>query len=138
MLFLKKNYIYFVIIFLAFVGCKHSPTELLVVPAPKITSTNDTGACDTANVTYSITIKKVLSDNCLRCHGSTVYTTKGSGYNYDDYTAISTQANNGNLAKAINHAPGALPMPLDLPSSKISDCSIRKFMIWIAAGAPNN
>src|ERR1041384_6912046 len=107
------------------ISCKHKPSED-AVPAK-----TTTGGCDTANVTYSVTIKKVLGDNCLRCHGSTVYTTKGSGYNWDDYHALKAQADNGHLAKAINHLPGAVPMPLD-QTDKMSDCDIRKMMIWIA------
>jgi len=132
--FLNKKSIPIICIVMGFVTCKHSATEQ---PTPKMLTTIDTGNCDTSNVTYKITIKKVLSDNCLRCHGSNVYTTQGSGYNFDDYTTISAQANNGNLAKAINHSPGSIPMPLD-QTAKISDCSIRKFMIWINEGAPNN
>jgi hypothetical protein len=114
------------------VSCKHAPTV-----APAVVQAPSSSACDTGNVTYSITIHKDLSDNCLRCHGSSVYNFSGGGYNFDDYTVIAAQANNGNLAKAINHAPGVIAMPTD-QSAKISDCDIRKFMIWIAAGAPHN
>ncbi len=116
----------FLIVALAF-SCKH---EIPVAPA-------DTNKCDTAMVTYSISIKSVISANCQHCHGSTVYTTKGSGYNFDDYNVLKNEVDNGNLTKAINHLPGVVPMPLD-KTEKISECEIRKFMIWIDAGAPNN
>lgn len=115
-------------------ACKHDAMKSITVENPLPT---DSLSCDTANVTYSITIKKVLAENCLRCHGSSVYTTKGSGYNFDDYAVLKAEVDNGHVAKAINHKPGAVPMPLD-QSQKMSDCNIRKIMIWIGAGAPQN
>ncbi|MES2380688.1 MAG: hypothetical protein V4538_06590 [Bacteroidota bacterium] len=115
-------------------ACKHDAMKNVVIEKPL---PNDSLMCDTAMVTYSITIKNVLTENCSRCHGSSVYTTKGSGYNLEDYTVLKAEVDNGHVAKAINHSPGAVPMPLD-QTQKMSDCNIRKIMIWIANGAPQN
>lgn len=120
-----------VLVFSLLVACKHEADDLPMTNNPIASN------CDTNDVTYSITIKQTLSIHCLRCHGSAVYTTKGSGYNFDDYGVISAQASNGSLLKSIKHQPGTVPMPVD-QSAKIDDCSIRKFEIWIQAGAPNN
>ncbi|MES2655501.1 MAG: hypothetical protein V4620_07930 [Bacteroidota bacterium] len=115
-------------------ACKHDAMKNVVIEKPL---PNDSLMCDTAMVTYSITIKNVLAENCLRCHGGSVYTTKGSGYNLEDYTVLKAEVDNGHVAKAINHSPGAVPMPLG-QTQKMSDCNIRKIMIWIANGVPQN
>jgi uncharacterized membrane protein len=118
---------------LSIVACMHKAIDEVKPKAITVI----TSTCDTAEVKYSVQIKKVLQDNCLRCHGNAVYSTQGSGYNFDDFTVLQQEANNGHIAKAINHASGSIPMPID-KMAKISDCEIRQMMIWIDAGAPQN
>ncbi len=138
-----KNYLIILLFFVGLIAsCKHDPTEVpakakTIVVTPIDTTHHDSSSCDTVNIKYSVQIKKVLTNNCLRCHGSAVYTTKGSGYNYDDYTVLKSEVDNGDVLKAINHTSGSVPMPLD-QSAKISDCEIKIITMWVANGAPNN
>ncbi len=88
--------------------------------------------CDTAIVTYSGSVKPVLTAYCLGCH---------SGPNaplrvrLDNYTDVRSQVLNGKLLGSITHSPGFIPMP---PGNKLSDCNIAKIRKWIVTGSPNN
>jgi hypothetical protein len=89
--------------------------------------------CDTVDVKYSVQIKNLLGQHCMGCHrgpGSS------SGIDLEGYANVKAYVDNGLLYKAINHEPGGIPMPYNLP--KMADCKIRVFKIWIDAGAPNN
>lgn len=92
-----------------------------------------TNGCDTANVTYSRTIRDVLSLNCLGCHSGA---SAEKGIDLSQYAGVKTHATSGKLIGSIDHASGVVQMPQGLP--KLDDCTIRKFKVWVAAGAPNN
>ena len=85
--------------------------------------------CDTTNVTYSGTISKIFTNNCVGCHGISGNVT------LSNYTGVKN-AVNGKLWNAINHFPGAVAMPNS--TTKLSACNIRQIKIWINAGALNN
>jgi mono/diheme cytochrome c family protein len=89
--------------------------------------------CDTADVTYSLTVSPVLSANCTVCHatGSTL----GGGVVLDTYAGVKTYADNGKLVAAIKHE-SSYPMPKN--GNKLDDCSISKIDKWVRDGAPNN
>ncbi len=87
-------------------------------------------SCDTASVTYSASVQPVFNTNCVGCHNS------GSTVNLDGYSALSTYltTNATKLMDNINYT-GAQPMP---PSGKMNQCNIRKAILWIQSGYPNN
>jgi hypothetical protein len=92
------------------------------------------GSCDTTHVTYSTTIKSLLSNyGCLGCH---IGGNPPGGINLETYTNVKILVNNGRFYGAITHAPGFRPMPDG--AAKMNDCDISKIKVWIDSGAPNN
>ncbi len=93
----------------------------------------ESASCDTANVTYNVSIRPVVQNYCAGgCHAGSSPT---GIYNFSTYDGLKAKVNDGKLLGAIKHQPGYQPMP---QGSKLSDCDIRKFEKWIAAGALNN
>jgi mono/diheme cytochrome c family protein len=90
-------------------------------------------ACDTAAVTYSMSVVPVLSANCISCHGGS---TPSAAIRLDTYAGVKQQVDNGRLLGAINQAVSYSPMPKD--GTKLTNCNIAKIRIWVAAGSPNN
>jgi hypothetical protein len=83
--------------------------------------------CDTTNITYAGTVKKMIDESCIGCHSSgTVVLT--------NYTQISSQATA--ILGSIKHEGGYKAMPQG--AAKLSDCKINQFDIWITQGKPNN
>lgn len=91
--------------------------------------------CNTSNVTYSGTVKSIITQNCLTggCH-----TGPGtpSGYDLTTYAGVKVVVDNGHLLGAINHNSGFSPMPQN--ANKLSDCTISQITAWVGAGALNN
>jgi mono/diheme cytochrome c family protein len=92
--------------------------------------------CDTSSVTYSKTIKPVLTANCYSCHSTSNAPSFGSGIKLENYDDLMVQVNNGKLVGAITHSPGYPAMPQG--GAKLDDCPIEKIVTWINNGAPNN
>jgi mono/diheme cytochrome c family protein len=90
-------------------------------------------ACDTAAVTYSMSVVPVLSANCISCHGGS---TPSAAIRLDTYAGVKQQVDNGRLLGAINQAVSYSPMPKD--GTKLNNCNIAKIRIWVAGGSPNN
>ena len=90
-------------------------------------------ACDTANVTFSGTIKTIMTNKCVGCHSGNP---PQGGINYTAYSGVKAKVDDGRLWGAINHAAGFSPMPKG--GTKLSDCEIKQFKKWMDAGAPNN
>ncbi len=89
--------------------------------------------CDTVNVTYSGTIVPLIQQRCLGCHSGG---TPQGGINLGTWSGVNALAVDGRLGRSVTHDPAGIPMP---PSSPIMPtCEVRKFLIWIDAGAPNN
>lgn len=91
------------------------------------------GNCDTANVTYSLTVAPLMADKCNSCHGGNF---PEAGIKTDNYDDLKTLAGNGKLFGTINHESGFSPMPKGKP--RMSDCDINKIRIWIDKGALND
>lgn len=92
-------------------------------------------SCDTANISYSITIKNILQNNaCLSCHSGSG--ASGGNIVLDNYNSLKVYAGNGQLYGSISHNPGFVPMPQG--GNKVSDCDLNKVKIWINAGILNN
>lgn len=88
--------------------------------------------CDTLNVTWSGTIQPLIQSRCIGCHSGPG---SSSGIGLTDWATVSSYAQNGTLASVVLRDGEFVPMP---PSLALPFCDARKFMIWIADGAPNN
>jgi hypothetical protein len=91
------------------------------------------GNCDTTIVTYSGSIAIMLDNNCLSCHSAKTSVDKGGNINLQGYANVFGYKES--ISAAINHT-GPAPMPKN--TSKLKDCLIRQFDIWVAAGALEN
>ncbi len=92
--------------------------------------------CDTSNVTYSQTIKPLLTNNCYSCHSADRAGSFGEGINLETYSELVSVANSGKLLGALEHLPGYDAMPQG--GAKLDDCTIEKIKVWINSGALNN
>ena len=89
------------------------------------------GSCDTSSVTYSGTIKPLLTSyGCYGCHTGT---SASGGVNLDTHHDLVTQMNK--VWIAINHT-GTKPMPQG--GSKMNACDINKVKAWMDQGTPEN
>lgn len=91
------------------------------------------GTCDTTNVSFSSTILPILSTNCNSCHNTNM---ASGGVITDNHAGLINSVNSGIFWKAINHEPGAIPMPQN--GMKLPGCELLKIRTWINQGAPNN
>ncbi len=90
-------------------------------------------ACDTTNVTYSITVKTIMDNNCMGCHSGA---SPAGGIPITNYSEVKTIAANGSLLGSVEHSGGYSPMPKGM--AKLSDCNISQIKIWINDGMQNN
>jgi mono/diheme cytochrome c family protein len=90
-------------------------------------------SCDTANVTYSISIRSIISNKCQGCHSSS---SAGGGYDFTTYSGVKARIDDGKLWGSVNYMPGYSPMPKN--GTKLSTCELAKIKKWIDAGAANN
>ena len=92
------------------------------------------GNCDTANVTYALTIKTIIDDKCATagCHA----TVSPTGIDLSQHAGLANIAANGKLIASVTHSGAASAMPKNMP--KLDDCSIAKIRKWVDDGAPNN
>lgn len=113
-----------ILVILSFNSCYNNKAEILFPQT----------VCDTAAVTYRLTIVPILSSNCTpSCHSGIVPT---GGIYLDNYGGVKQQVDNGKLWGAVTHSSGYSPMPKN--GNKLSDCNLSKIRTWILAGAPNN
>lgn len=115
-----------VVLVLLFQGCYYDKSDLVYPSA----------ACDTTGVTYSQTIKPLVGNYCLACHGSNNYSSLGGNLNLDGYNNLSSAVKSGVLLKSIKHEAGASPMPKNSP--QLSECHIAQIEKWISSGSQNN
>ncbi len=90
-------------------------------------------ACDTTSVSYSGTIKNIISIKCQGCHSSS---SASGGIDLGTYQGVKAKINDGRLWGAVNHMPGYAAMPRN--GNKLSDCELKQIKKWIDASAPNN
>jgi hypothetical protein len=91
-------------------------------------------SCDTSNVTFSVTITTMLSENCYSCHSNSTAASSGGNIKLQDYTDVAAQSTS--ISNGIQHTGGVTPMPKN--GGKVSDCAINQFSIWIRQGKQNN
>ena len=113
-------------ILLLLAGCTYNKEEIIYPPS----------ACNTANVTYALTVQPIIPGSCYGCHNTANAALSGGGNMLDSHQKLKVFADNGKLAGVIMHSPGYTPMPKN--SAKLNTCDIEKIKAWIAAGAPNN
>lgn len=90
--------------------------------------------CDTITVTFTATIKPMLSNNCFGCHSNSTAASFGNNIkleNYADVVAASTQ-----VAGSVNHTGGFAPMPKN--GGMLNACLLTQFEVWINRAMPEN
>jgi hypothetical protein len=92
--------------------------------------------CNFDNVTYSLNVAPIISNNCYACHSQVNAPSNGAGIVLEGYNKLIIAANNGLLLESITHGPNASPMPKNAP--QISDCNINTIKTWITNGAKND
>lgn len=89
--------------------------------------------CDTAAVTYSLTVQPLIENRCYTCHSASINT---GNVNLEDFSELIKYVDSGQLLGTINHVPGYPQMPQNRP--KLVECEISKIEAWVAAGAKND
>ena len=120
------KYIYILVVWFVLVGCYNDTEEQLYGAA----------VCNLEDVTYSIDVAPILSNNCYACHGQSNAPANGAGIVLEGYEKIKVAVDNGLLIESVIHGPNASPMPKNAP--KLSDCKINTIKKWIEEGALNN
>lgn len=90
-------------------------------------------ACDTVAVTYSASVKPIITTKCQGCHSSSL---PGGGIELSTYNGVKATVNNGKLWGSVNFMTGFSAMPKN--GTKLSTCELAKIKKWIDVGAPNN
>jgi mono/diheme cytochrome c family protein len=89
---------------------------------------NDTTSPDsTGGVTYTNSIKQIISENCGNCHGS------GADIPLTTYKQVKATVDNGKLKNQLQKDP---PHAGSEPSVSIPESVVTKILDWIKAGAP--
>ena len=101
--------------------------------AQNLTCDENTGACDTDNISYAGFVAPLLQNTCVGCHSGSA---PGGGILLNSHANVRTVALNGRLYGAISHASGYQPMPRG--GGRLAQCTIDKIKGWIDDGAPDN
>jgi Planctomycete cytochrome C len=89
--------------------------------------------CDTAQVTFMLTVVPILELQCYECHSGDEPI---SNIPLDNYEGVKKKADDGTLIGAIRHRENFSPMPENSPA--LPECDIQKMERWVANGAPDN
>jgi hypothetical protein len=125
---MKRLYIITATVFIFssfFVSCYYDNEEALY---PELSS-----SCDTTNVTFSVTVVKILNNSCYSCHSNST-ASSGNNIRLEDYADV--KARNVSIAGSIKHTGSYSPMPKNV--GMIKACSINQFDIWVRKGMLNN
>ena len=96
---------------------------------------NNTQPCDTAHVTYELTIAPIMSANCNVCHNKAILSGGIVTDNWLDLNNVALQQDSTRLLRAVFQT-GPIKMPKG--GNKLPDCDLAKIRIWVQQGAPNN
>ena len=116
----------FLILFVILPSCYYDNEEALY---PSLNT-----SCDTLNVTFTGAIAPMLSNNCLSCHSNNTAASFGNNIRLEDYTDV--KANASAVSGSLRHTGNYSPMPKN--GSKLKDCLIQQFDIWVRNGMLNN
>jgi hypothetical protein len=97
--------------------------------ASKIIVTNQD--CDSIPKQFNADVLPILTTHCVGCHGSVSPSANISLVTHSDVVSQLSL-----FINVINHNPGPVPMPYQLP--KLSDSLINIIKCWEADGAQNN
>jgi uncharacterized membrane protein len=89
--------------------------------------------CDSSLFKFSDAIQPLIQNKCQGCHSSAG---AQGGIDLSTYPLVKAKVADGKLWGSINHQAGFSAMPKN--GTKLSECELRQFQKWIAAGAPNN
>lgn len=89
---------------------------------------NLTNPCDSASVTYTKNISKIMSSYCLSCHDGT-----SAGHSLTTYAAVKADGLNGHLVGGVTYQSGLIGMP---QGGHLSDCNITIITNWVKSGCP--
>lgn len=87
--------------------------------------------CDSAQFTFSGSIKPMIDKYCLGCHA---YPNASGFVELSSHGGVSAVAKNGTLLSSLVHPTSWMPKG----GNRLSDCEIKQFEKWINAGAPND
>lgn len=87
---------------------------------------------DTANVSFSKSVKPLLDTYCVGCHKTG--SSSGSVL-LDSYTGVKIYVDNQRLFGTMSSQQGYSPMP---PTGKLTDCQLLVIQKWILQGAKND
>jgi hypothetical protein len=90
--------------------------------------------CDTTAVSYSLTIRPILNNECLGCHLAAADT--NSNVDLSNYEGVRSAVESGQLYGSVTRSLGYAPMPSI--NDTLSKCQILQIRIWIDDGALNN
>jgi hypothetical protein len=83
---------------------------------------------DCGKPTYSMDIKIIIANNCIKCHGENG---KG-GYSFNSINEVRRAAQNGDLMGTIKYKAGYDKMPRNAP--QLDDKTIATLECWINTG----
>lgn len=92
--------------------------------------------CDTLNVKYNDTIKKIITTTCATTVSCHIDMGSGPG-NFSSYSDLKAAVDDGSFSHWVFNSP-ASPMPPTYVSKQLSDCEKQQLRRWINMGAPNN
>ncbi len=97
---------------------------------------NSNANCNITDVTYSLIVSPIISDNCFDCHSEA---SKADGDNIvlEGYANLRISVENESLLCSINHLSCA-SSPMPKGASKLKSCFIAQIEAWIADGYPEN
>ena len=124
---------------LLLLSCVRHSVESIQLKNSIITKAN----CDSTNISFSGSIKRILKDSCYSCH-STAITSSSGGLDLENYHSLKNYLNyfyhndsiyGSKFLHIIHHNGLVIDMP---PTSILTDCELAQLDSWIRQGAPNN
>jgi len=95
--------------------------------------------CDTTTITYSHDIQPIIVANCYNPAAGTCHNAVGSsGYNYEVFSVLQSNALSGWLLTDITFNPTRGHNSMPKGGTKLSDCDINKITRWVNQGALQN
>lgn len=107
--------------------------EWILQGAKDLDCEEDSMACESNNVSFSLIVSPILNTYCIGCHSGG---SPSGGISLDGHSNVISSVNNGSLLGSIKWQGGFENMPQN--GEKLDDCNIEKIESWINDGAPNN